>query len=340
MTIEPISAELEVEHEQKSFETSKMGIIYALIVLFGNGVHPILNNTRPVDLYAVIFSFFFSFWEFAVGLVYFSIYKMRRKADDEVKLVDFSIEPHKKWRAVGLLAIIGALFSVATFLYVRGLELAGSVSGSIALKTAPLYSILIGAIYLKEKVDYRLLLTIGAMITVLIYIGTAGTFQVEVFSRGFAYLLLVPFLWTIGHAIAKKLMNQKIINPLSIIVIRTGIVFIVLFIYALSTMGWQTVSYSLTNRDHILFSFVFGAIYFCMHLGWYRTIQILDLGYASAFVNPSPIITALLALVITKESIEPYHIVGLIVIIVALYMMIYFKSHPLKRKQSKKVDIL
>ncbi len=338
------------EQEKRTFEKSKKGIIYALIVLFGNGIHPIINNSRPEDLGGLVFSFYFSFWEFLCAFIYFMILKNKQKKRNESFQAGDQLQNTKKPRIINFplldpkqdsrrekililmkLLFIGSLYTIATVLYVEGLSLAGSVSGSIALKAAPIYSMGIGALFLRERVDYRLVITIIGMFFALFYIGTEGTFQIDIFSKGFAMLLLVPLLWTVGHAIAKDFMHKKIITPLTVIIIRTGIVFISLFLVTLATAGWETIQYTLFEPSHLFFSFLFGGIYFAMHISWYSSIEILDLGYASAFVNPSPIITALFALVLTDESIQQYHIVGIGVILVGLYILIYFKTHPLGR---------
>src|SRR6056297_320362 len=177
------------DSENHISKQSKMGLVYALVVLFGNGVHPIINNTRPENLGGLVFSFYFSFWEFFCAIIYYSVLKKRKSDLAGEKMIDLEKEPQNKTKNALILLFICSLYSLSTVLYTIGLSLAGSVSGSIALKSAPVYSLIFGAVLLKEKIDYRLIFVIGGILTALIYLGTEGTFEMNVFSTGFAMLL-------------------------------------------------------------------------------------------------------------------------------------------------------
>ena len=69
-----------------------------------------------------------------------------------------------------------------------------------------------------------------------------------------------------------------------------------------------------------------GGTYLLMHISWYNSITLIDLSYASALVTPSPVITAFLSFIILNESVESYHFIGMVIMFIGLYLMIYFKA--------------
>ena len=57
------------------YNSSSRGLIFALIVLIGNGFHPIINNLRPEDFSSTIFVLQMSIWEFICAFIVFIIQK-------------------------------------------------------------------------------------------------------------------------------------------------------------------------------------------------------------------------------------------------------------------------
>ncbi len=314
---------------QPKFKIQIKGLFFAIIVLIGNGIHPIINNSRPLLLDPLNFVLQMSIFEFILAIPTCVLEIRGLKANKQM----ITIPQDKKPRMVYFirLFLIGAIFTAANYFYVVGLQLAGSVSGSIALKVSPLYLLLIGALFLNEKFDWKQLLIICWMLIGLFYLATQGTWQIEVFSIGFGILLITPLLWSIGHAITKVLIRNNQIFPSFVILVRTGIITILIFTITIITNGWNYIQDSFLNPEFQWFSFLMGITYFFMHFGWYTAIGYLDLSFASALVTPSPILTLLFALIFTDESVHPYQIIGMIGIFIGLYLLILNKN-----KQAKK----
>lgn len=322
----------ETKRTKSSFQGFR-GIFYALVVLIGNGVHPIINTSRPDDLSALQFVFLMSLMECCMSIPFF-IKDMKRRNLNPLTSDLIRSQKTTTPKIISRLVLVGLIFSLATFLYIEGLTLAGGVSGSIALKTSPIYAMIVGILFLHEDFDIKQILLTLLMLAGLFYLGTEGQFQLDIFSLGFGMCLITPLFWTIGHAITKPLLVKKLVTPSQVIFIRSGVITLTIFFINIFVQGFQATLYSFTQINHLFFAFLMGGTYFLMHLSWYNSISLIDLSYASALVTPSPVITALLSFLILDDSIENYHIIGMIIMIIGLYLMIFFKSKKDKEKKN------
>ncbi len=322
----------------EKFYSSSRGLIFALIVLIGNGIHPIINNLRPNEFSSTIFVMQMSMWEFFCALIVLFIQKIKKKKivlNNEINKNTGQICYSKK-NLIFRMLIIGLIFTIATYGYVEGLKMAGSISGSIALKISPIYAIIIGFLFLGEKINVKQILITSFMLFGIYYLGTNGTFQMDQFSIGFAILLVVPFLWTIAHALTKSLLENKILIPNQVIFIRTGIISLSFLIINLIIYGNELLL-SCINPSFLFFSFLMGFTYFFMHFSWYSSITSIDLSYASALVTPSPAVTALLAILLKQEDFHNYQIIGMVWAFVVLYGLILINKYH-EKKEGKRIE--
>jgi len=319
------------------FNSSSRGLIFALIVLIGNGFHPIINNLRPEEFSSTIFVMQMSIWEFICAFIVFIIQKRNKKVNSDGAISKNSSQIcFSKKNLIFRMLIVGFLFSIATYGYVEGLKEAGSISGSIALKISPIYAIIIGFLFLGEKLKIKPILITLFMLLGIYYLGTNGTFLIDQFSIGFAILLVVPFLWTIAHALTKPLLENQVLVPNQVIFIRTGIISLSFLIINLFIYDWNELLLSFINPSFLFFSFLMGFTYFFMHFSWYSSIIIIDLSYASALVTPSPAITTLIAFLLKMEDFHIYQLIGMIWAFIGLYGLILINKNPEKKKKKEK----
>lgn len=316
-------------------KSSQKGILFALIVLIGNGIHPILNSWRPTELDSLGFTFLFSIFELLCA-VFYNIYINHKKPENENESLmwlfqkqdaDVLIESKYTKKQIWIrLIIIGILFSFSTVMYVQGLTLAGPIMGSIALKVGPIYALFLGYFFLEEKINLKIIAVVLFVFLVIVYVGTEGTFKTGVFSLGFAMLLITSLMWTIGHTMSKQFFRQNLLTPNQMIILRLSFVVIIIFLTILFVNGPIYIISLISNVDFVLFSLVFGAVYYLMIFSWYSSIRKIDLSFASALVNPSPIIATFLAIWINGDKIQSFHIIGLTGIMIGLYILIYLRK--------------
>ncbi|MHA1744730.1 MAG: EamA family transporter, partial [Promethearchaeota archaeon] len=191
------------------------------------------------------------------------------------------------------------------------------------LKISPVYAMLLGALFLGEKVSWKEITLTVVMLFGLYYLGTEGTFVFGSFSLGFAKLLLVPLLWGIGHALTKPLLENHTISPIQIIVVRSSIISVVIGGTTIILHDISFLGNALRVPEYLFFSLLMGGTYFFMHISWYNSITCIDLGYASALVTPSPAITTILAVSLGLETLQIFDIFGMSIVFISLFGLIW-----------------
>lgn len=317
--------------------TNLKGILYAAIVLIGNGIHPIINNSRPDYLDPFLFVLMMTAWEFFIVSPFIIWEKRKEKITDKSKNTTEKYEFREKKKSIFIikLFLIGFLFAVAGYFYVEGMKQAGSIPSSIALKSSPIYAMIIGGLFTHEKISKKQIILTLIMLVGLYFLGTKGTWNLGEFSLWFGILLLVPLLWIIGHSITKPLLEKKLVTPLGIIQIRTGIMMVIFLILALIIFNPVAIISAISDGSMLMFSFLMGFTYFLMHFSWYNSIKNISISYASALVTPSPIITAVLASIFLSEKFEYYHLIGLVISLFCLYGLILSNNSKNKKNEGE-----
>jgi drug/metabolite transporter (DMT)-like permease len=310
------------EEITSSFYHSKLGILFAMVVLFGNGIHPIINNSRPIELNAMDFAWLMGLFEFLCVLPFFISEKIKKPAAD-AKLDQKTAELRRNaWK---LYLTIGLFFSIAQGLYTEGLTIAGSINGSIATKTAPIFALFIGAIILGEKITKTQLGLTAIMLLGLYYQSTKGTFLMDQINIGFLMLCATAFLWNFSHALSKPFLQSGAISTSEIIFYRTSIVLISLLTFSIIQTGFEHVFSIIKNPVFIFYGVLMGGTYFFMHFCWYKSISTINLSLASALVIPSPVITTVIAILIGQDVLHGYQIIGMIIMVGGLYALLFNK---------------
>ena len=239
------------------------------------------------------------------------------------------------WRFV----LVGLVFAGAQILFFWGFDISGvsgEISGSIAMKSSIIFTLIIGWIFLKEKAS-----PIQLVMTIVIFVGlfytlTSSTFNPGDINFGTLILFLMPILWTIGHSITKPLLQKNIVTPSQIIFIRTLISTVVLFTFTFILNPISDFNLFL-NWNHVLFMFLIALSYVIGHLGWYTSIKHIDLALSSAIQAPQPILTSIFAWAILKTPVEFYHYVGLTVIFLSILVILWDKQRLTKHLDAKTI---
>jgi drug/metabolite transporter (DMT)-like permease len=311
----------------------QIGVFAAIITVIAISTQPIISESRPSSLYAVFYAFTTVLFEnvliFPITLT--QTISRKKKTPGILKK---SIKEHW-WRFL----IVGLVFSIAQIMFFWGFDISGdsaAVSGSIAMKSSIIFTLIIGWIFLKEKASI-----IQLIFTVIIFIGlfytlTLGTFRLGNINLGTAILFLMPLLWTIGHSVSKKPLKQGDITPSQLIYIRTFISTVILTIFTFTVYPIQDLSLFL-DWTNLLFMFLIALTYAIGHIGWYLSIKNIDLALSSAIQAPQPILTSFFAWWILKEPIEIYHYVGLAVIFLSILIILWDKQRLAKRLHAKTI---
>ena len=221
------------------------------------------------------------------------------------------------------MGLTGVIFSISTFFYVYAFETAGTVSAAIAFQTYPLFSIVMEFILFKKKKRLTELSFTLIMIVGIYFLGTGGTWLITGFSPWFALALIVPFLWSIAHVTIKNTLDTSPITPNQVTFFRVLISSIILFGISSLASGTRNVLEGFMNQNFQIFGFLMGIIYYLELINWFYAVKHVDVSVASSITTPAPVITMVFALFILKESIELYQIIGMIIVFVSLYGLLW-----------------
>ncbi|WP_457559543.1 EamA family transporter [Candidatus Harpocratesius sp.] len=310
-----------------TFQSNRVkGITLSFISLFLLGILPIISNSRPNNLSALSYALYLSIWELLCSLPLF-IYELKSQSKG-IFLPNISSRVRSKSYLVMLIS--GIIFSISTFFYVFSFEHAGTVNAAIALQTYPLFSILWETIFLKKPKPVDELIFTCLIIVGIYYIGTEGTFVIHNFSIWFGIALITPLLWSVAHVMIKNMMDQSPITPNQVTFFRVFLSSLILFILSIIIEPSYVVFSGLFNFSFQKYAFFMGLIYYLELVNWFYAVKHVNVSVASTITTPTPILTMLLAMLFLQEQPHTYQIVGMIVVIVALYCLIWRGNHNAK----------
>jgi len=289
------------------------GIALSLLSLSLLGVMPIISNLRPSQTDALAFAFALSVWQVVFALPVFG-FELKSGVRG---IFGFELSPRERRRMVAVALFTGMLFGLSTYLYVLGVEKAGATNAAIAIQAYPLFAILWESLFLgRRKSALELALTAG-LIGSLYYLGTGGTFQMAGLSFWFLVSLGVPLLWSIAHVIIKEELGRTPVTPAQVTLFRVAIS----TLFLLAVLAFAAPSGIATGIGAVFqtMSVVMGLVYFLELIVWFYAVRHIDVSLASSITAPWPALTMVLAIVFLGDSIEPYQIIALIVVIACIY---------------------
>lgn len=289
------------------------GIVYSLACAVLLGVMPIISNLRPAGIDALGFAFALSVWEAVFGLpLLLAELRTGRRG-----VFGAHLPARIRWRMGGVTLLTGALFGVATFLYVLGVERAGATNAAIAMQATPLFALILEVIFLKGRKSAAELGLMALMLLALYYLGTSGSWQMSGLSVWFLLTLVVPLLWTIAHTFIKVEFIETPITPTQVTFFRVTISALILFVILIAVHPSDFIGLATTALLQP-FSILMGLVYLAELVFWFSAIRHIDVSLAATFDAPWPVLTMILAVFLLGDTIAPYQIGALVVVIATI----------------------
>lgn len=289
------------------------GIALSVVSLTLLGVMPIISNLRPSEIGALSFAFALSVWQVVFAAPVFG-FELRSGTKG---IFGLDLTRRERGRMILVALFTGALFGLSTYLYVLGVEKAGAANAAIAIQAYPLFAILWESLFLKRrKTPFELALT-AVLIGSLYYLGTGGTFLMSGLSPWFLASLGVPLLWSIAHVIIKEELSKTPITPAQVTFFRVAIsTLFLLVILAVAVPSGIAVGISAIFQT---MSVVMGLVYFLELIVWFYAVRHIDVSLASSITTPWPALTMVLAVPFLGDTVEPYQIIALTVVVACIY---------------------
>ncbi|SDH64057.1 DMT family transporter [Roseospirillum parvum] len=290
---------------------SKKGVALALVCLVLLGTMPVIANSRPAGMDALVFAFALSVWQvvFAGPLMGWELKR------GQAGVFGARLRGRARRRAITVALLTGAMFGLSTYLYVLGAEKAGATNTAIAIQAYPLFAILWESLFLKRrKTPLELLLT-GLLLGTLYYLATGGTWRMSGLSEWFLVALGVPLLWSIAHVLIREELTRTPITPAQVTFFRVTLSTLFLggvLLFAGPTEGLGAVILSLHAAG-------MGLVYFLELIFWFHAVRHIDVSLASSITTPWPALTMGLAVVFLGDGIAAHQVVALVVVIACIY---------------------
>ena len=310
---------------------TKLGLIFAIFSNIFGGIQPVIANSRPIYLDAHIFSGMTALIQLIIFIPIFLIEGWFQKKKIKNLTIDLENAPKGKKLYFGqskyyLFVIVGVMFSLVMFLYYSGLELAGSINGTLALKSTAFFGLLFGYLILKEKISkiqilFSCILFIGMAVAI-----TEGAFYLLKLNLGVILILICSCIWMIGHTCSKPYLHHRITTSSELLIWRNIFTFIILIGLYLLIYGPYQMFTIIFEPLNIYFYIIGGLFYGVNVFCWYQIIKYLDVSISTILITPQIIITAFFSSIFLGENFTIFHLIGLIIILISIFFISKFKK--------------
>jgi len=283
---------------------------------------PILSNARPAGSSGLAFAIWLTIWQLIAAVPLFLL-ERRTKA---------RVPPSKLGRGALMIALAtGAMFGLATYMYVVAAEKAGPVSMVIALQAYPLFAMLWEMLFLGQRKSRAEALCTLLMILALVYLTTNGTFRIADISWWSAFALGIPLLWSIAHIMLRRLLTTTRITPSDVTVSRLVISLAFLLLLAAATGEGRTVLALTADPAFQLAAVVMGIAYYLELILWFYAMQSIDVSTGSSITVPAPAGTMAISILVLGRGVALHQVLAMLVIVIAMYGLLLAGKRRLAR---------
>lgn len=230
--------------------------------------------------------------------------------------------PGVRMRLVAV-ALSGTVMS--SLFFFSGAARTSGLNASLLSQTEPVYSMVLAALFLKERISPQQLLATSLLLLGALGVMWKGGLE---FQSGDVLVVLTPFWYQLGHLIAKKL-YADIVHPYAIPAVRMTLGGSILLAIALIRRP-ELVS-SLVDLSVMLPLTLFGVLVVATEkLFWYAALQRIPLAQASAMLVPSVGVGVLTSWLWLGQSPEGLQWLGFVLLLVGLVLLARegLRSHP------------
>jgi len=311
----------------------RKGLICGTIGVLGISLQPVIANYRPSVIDPYIFA---AVTALIMATIFFPLFVLERhklKSLIEVnsdEKIDSLLNGWKKKNNLKFLAIIGITFSIVPVLLFLSFDLAGAINSSLTLKSEVFFALLFGYIFLKEKRISKVQLLFCVTLFFGVYIAiTQGSLNLLEFNVGVLILLIDVALFTLVHTFTKSRFDRNELSPIQVVFIRNLLSGIILFSTYFIFFPLDRINI-VFNPNYFIYYLLMGLDYSVSLFLWYKTLSYIQIGKAGVINSITPIITALFAWIILGDVFTIFHLIGMVIIIISIYMIV---RNPEEKKE-------
>jgi len=310
----------------------KKGLITGFIGVIFVGLQPIVAILRPKAIDAYLSGAMTCLVETMIFFPLMLIELKMMNLNDQKKVIQENdinrVHFLKGWKNnIWLLIGIGLLFGLNQIFFFVGYDMARAINGSLTQKTTVFFSLFLGYLILKERITklqiiFSFVLFFGLAMSITQFF-TLVEINLTVLI-GVGILLLISFLWIVGHTLTKPIFSRNEATPIQMVFIRNVIsgVFLISTYFIFFPIDLKI----FLEPANLIFFFLMGTVYGSGLVCWYKTLSYLDVSKATTVFAPTPISAAIFATLILGENFTIAHLLGMILIIVSIIVIVNQKK--------------
>ena len=222
---------------------TKKGLIFGIIGVIFVGLQPIVAKTRPPVINAYLSAAMTCLVETVIFLPLMLLELRKINRNNQINELG-KIKVVEGWKNnFWLIISIGIIFAINQILFFVGYDLAGAINGSLTQKTTVFFSLFLGYMILGERIT-KLQILFSVVLFFGLSIGITQFFSLVEINLtvliGVGILLLISFLWMVGHTLTKPMFTRKEITPIQMVFLRnllSGLIIILTFFLDLRACG-------------------------------------------------------------------------------------------------------
>ncbi len=219
----------------------------------------------------------------------------------------------KQWRRLILIGFVGG--SVPFLLFFKGLQLSTGAAGSFIHKTMFVYVIVLAMVFLKEKLDKRILIS---AVLLLVGNGLLLRFVWNGFGVGELMILIATLFWAVENVVSKHLLKELEPKVVGFGRMFFGSMFILVYLGFTKQIG-VVFSLSLSQVYWILLTSGFLFLYV---FSWYNGLRDVKVTTATSVLLLGSPITTLLSYLFLGSALSLVHAVGILLLVVGVVSVV------------------
>jgi drug/metabolite transporter (DMT)-like permease len=162
---------------------------------------------------------------------------------------------------------------------------------------------------------------------------TQGFIDLLDFNLGVLIIVLAVIIFTIAHTFTKSGFDRNEISPIQVVFIRnvlSGTILLITYFIFFPLEGLIIVF----SPENLIYPFVMALDWSFSLLFWYRTLSYIQIGKAAVVMSLTPISSAVFSWIILGDEITYFHLIGIIIVIVSIYVIVREKKDETESKNN------
>ncbi len=233
----------------------------------------------------------------------------------------FALPSRAEWGYFALVGFIGVTFH--QWLQATGLQTAAATTTAWIVATIPVFTALLGWLFLKERLTFLRIFGIGlAAMGVLVIVsrGDLAALAAGDFGTPGDFLILISALnWAVFSILSRRGLERHPAARMMFYVMALGWLFASIWLFGFGP-GWSEIPhFTLNGWGNILVLGILGSG--LAYIAWYDALQVIPAGQLGAFIYVEPLVTMVMAAFLLGEAITVVSIIGGAATIVGVYLV-------------------